>query len=78
MIVCTLCSDNGQLTLNEKLPDSITSWVISGFAVKNDSEIAVTANPFEVCQHVLRFCAGKTYRGVFVVVAFSLHVTIWG
>ena len=47
--LCTSCSNNGQAMTNETLPDTITSWVISAFAIRDDSEIAVTADPFEVC-----------------------------
>ncbi|KAL8602917.1 hypothetical protein ACOMHN_062612 [Nucella lapillus] len=38
----------GQATLEKKLPDSITSWVVSAFAIRDNSEVAVTFNPDEV------------------------------
>ena len=43
-----LCSEMGRVTLVEQLPDDLTSWVISAFAVRNDTALALTADPFEV------------------------------
>ena len=37
----------------EKLPDSITSWVISAFAVRRDTAVAFTAQPFQVGPHAV-------------------------
>ncbi|KAK7504616.1 hypothetical protein BaRGS_00004102, partial [Batillaria attramentaria] len=38
----------GMQQLVKKLPDSITSWVISGFAIRDNSELAVTDTPYEL------------------------------
>ncbi|XP_076470228.1 CD109 antigen-like isoform X3 [Babylonia areolata] len=44
----SMTDDNGQLSMTRKLPDSITSWVISAFAVQDNEEIAVTDDPYEL------------------------------
>uniref|UniRef100_A0A1A9W1S6 TEP1-F n=1 Tax=Glossina brevipalpis TaxID=37001 RepID=A0A1A9W1S6_9MUSC len=38
----------GFLTLTKNLPDTITSWVISAFAVNEKTGLAVTENPFKI------------------------------
>ncbi|KAK7114959.1 CD109 antigen-like isoform X3 [Littorina saxatilis] len=40
--------DSGSVSFVEKLPDSITSWVISTFAVRDNSELGVTAQLLEL------------------------------
>ncbi|KAL8564205.1 hypothetical protein ACOMHN_017474 [Nucella lapillus] len=40
--------DQGKLTLVETLPDSVTSWMVSAFAVRKDSELALTSDPLEL------------------------------
>lgn len=38
-------SPNGSLTLNKKVPDTITSWVISAFSVNQNNGLGLTKNP---------------------------------
>jgi hypothetical protein len=61
--VCLFFSTSGNLQITETVPDSITSWVISAFAVKDGTELAVTADPFNVSVHGQRtkhLCANLT------------------
>ncbi|XP_031634654.1 CD109 antigen-like, partial [Contarinia nasturtii] len=39
---------NGTLTLNKKVPDTITSWVISAFSVNNQFGLGLTKKPREL------------------------------
>ncbi|XP_070198324.1 CD109 antigen-like [Littorina saxatilis] len=38
----------GRASIVAKLPDTITSWVVSAFAVRADAELAITAQPLEL------------------------------
>uniref|UniRef100_A0A1B0ABH2 TEP1-F n=1 Tax=Glossina pallidipes TaxID=7398 RepID=A0A1B0ABH2_GLOPL len=40
-------NETGHLTLNKSLPDTITSWVISAFAVNEKTGLGMTENPFK-------------------------------
>ncbi|XP_076448767.1 CD109 antigen-like [Babylonia areolata] len=40
--------DRGKLTLHETLPDSVTSWVVTAFAVRRDTELVLTSDPLEL------------------------------
>ncbi|XP_043064347.1 CD109 antigen [Drosophila ficusphila] len=39
---------NGECTLSKVIPDTMTSWVITGFSLNSDSGLAVTRNPTKV------------------------------
>lgn len=47
-----LCSETGKITLNVKVPDTITSWVATAFAVNPDTGLGLTPQPANVSIHV--------------------------
>ena len=49
-VVC-LCSADGQTTMTATIPDTITSWVLSAFAVHSDVGLGVASERAEVDVH---------------------------
>ncbi|XP_039950330.1 C3 and PZP-like alpha-2-macroglobulin domain-containing protein 8 isoform X5 [Bactrocera tryoni] len=41
-------TDGGNFTLSKKIPDTITSWVVTGFSMNPNTGIALTANPTKI------------------------------
>ena len=46
-----LCSADGQTTMTATIPDTITSWVLSAFAVHSDVGLGVAPERAEVDIH---------------------------
>ena len=42
------CSENGSVKLKVKVPDTITSWVLSGFSVNKQLGLGISDNPAKV------------------------------
>uniref|UniRef100_A0A034VPG0 CD109 antigen n=1 Tax=Bactrocera dorsalis TaxID=27457 RepID=A0A034VPG0_BACDO len=43
-----ISTDGGNFTLSKKIPDTITSWVVTGFSMNPNTGIALTANPTKI------------------------------
>ncbi|XP_069963587.1 thioester-containing protein 1 allele R1 isoform X5 [Bactrocera oleae] len=41
-------TDGGNFTLSKKIPDTITSWVVTGFSLNPNTGIALTADPTKI------------------------------
>ena len=42
------CSENGSVKLKVKVPDTITSWVLSGFSVNKQLGLGISDSPAKV------------------------------
>jgi len=41
-------ADSGEFTLTKKIPDTITSWVVTGFSLSPNKGLALTENPSKI------------------------------
>ncbi|XP_025115389.1 CD109 antigen-like isoform X1 [Pomacea canaliculata] len=68
---------NGKYTLQDKLPDSITSWVISAFAIKQNSSFAVITQPSELQAFNPFFVSLKLPYSIRRTEKFELRATVF-
>uniref|UniRef100_W8AUU8 TEP1-F n=1 Tax=Ceratitis capitata TaxID=7213 RepID=W8AUU8_CERCA len=61
-----IMSDDGQSEIQEKIPDTITTWVVTGFSINPKTGFALTTTPTEI----------KTFLNFFVTVKLPQSVKL--